>query len=140
MQQLGKGCVVSSGSILIVEDDKFMNQAIQSALSAAGYGIRAACNCSKGLALALEETPELLVLDVGLPDGTAWSLLRDFRHVHPEALVPVVLISSDRIPRTNLREHRIDRFLPKPFDMAYLTQTVGELLAPPTSEGEPTPV
>ncbi|MCH8205500.1 MAG: response regulator [Chloroflexi bacterium] len=131
---------MSTGSILIVEDDNFMNQAIRTALSGAGYGIRSAGNCSIGLALALEETPELLVLDVNLPDGTAWSLLLDFRHVHPEVLVPVVLISSDRIPRTNLREYRIDRFLPKPFDMAYLTQTVGELLAPPKSEGKSMPV
>ncbi len=115
--------------ILVVEDDKTVNQAIQASLSRGGYLVHTADSCSAGLARALEHVPALLVLDIGLPDGTGWTLLESIRRAHPGKRFPVIVVSSSRVTRGELRAYAVDRFLPKPFDMAYLVDTVQELLS-----------
>ena len=117
-------------SVLIVEDDKAVSRAIQTALAPLGYQIRAACNCSNGLALAQEAMPRLLVLDLALPDGSGLSLLQDIRRSFPQDDPGVVVVSSNPVTRAELRAHNVHRFVPKPFDMAYLVETIQELLPP----------
>lgn len=115
--------------ILVVEDDETVNQAIQASLSRGGYLVQTADCCSAGLARALEQAPALLVLDIGLPDGSGWTLLENIRRALPGKHFPVIVVSSSRVTRGELRAYAVDRFLPKPFDMAYLVDTVQELLS-----------
>lgn len=114
--------------ILIVEDDELISRAIQNGLKAAGYDSRAASSRSQGVTMALESSPSLLVLDLSLPDGTGWQVLEAVRQASPTQTTPVIVISSNHVTRSQLREHGVYRFIPKPFDMAYLVETIRELL------------
>ena len=122
---------MSELSVLVVEDDAVLNRVIQTALERAGYRTYASETCADGLALATREMPRLLVLDVNLPDGTAWDLLEDIRRGRPDDEVPVIFISSDSVSRTQLRKHGVDRFFPKPFHMTLFVEAVKELLHSP---------
>ncbi len=119
---------MSELSVLVVEDDAVLNRVIQAALERAGYRTHASETCADGLALATAEMPGLLVLDVNLPDGTAWELLEDIRRVRPDDEVPVIVISSNSVSRVQLRKNGVDKFFPKPIDMGLFVEAVKELL------------
>ena len=122
---------MSELSVLVVEDDAVLNRVIQAALKRAGYRTHASETCADGLALATRERPGLLVLDVNLPDGTAWGLLEDIRRGRPDDEVPIIVISSNRVSRVQLRKNGVDKFFPKPIDMNLFMEAVKELLHPP---------
>ena len=118
--------------ILLVEDDAIMRRAIERALSNNGHMIRAASTCDEGLRIALCAEPALLVLDIELPDGSGWSLLDAMRSAHPDSTTRTIVISSTSISRARVRSGGVTKFVPKPFDMAYLIETVREVLALPS--------
>jgi two-component system KDP operon response regulator KdpE len=84
---------------------------------------------------ALEEcTPDLIILDVRLPDGSGLEIARDLKQVgKPEAL-RVIAMSASVLPpdRAAALEAGCDVFLPKPFQPAELVATIQRLLAPST--------
>ena len=119
---------MGEGSILIVEDDKAFGEVTQTVLETGGYSARVANTCSEGLAMASDEMPALLVLDVELPDGNGLSLLETIRQKYGDRHVPAILVSSKPVSRSELRNHKVERFIPKPFDMAHLVELVDEVL------------
>ena len=121
-------------SILVVDDDVSVNRAIQTALIANSFCIKSAKTCAEGFDLASNKAPALLLLDLELPDGTGWGVLEDIRSASPDSEIDdfkVIVISSTRVTRAQLRDHRIEKFIPKPFDMRLLVGTVSEVLAAP---------
>lgn len=119
-------------SILVVDDDISVNRAIQTALTANGFCVKSAETCAEGFDLASNKAPALLLLDLELPDGTGWGLLNDIRSASPDAEADdfkVIVISSTRVTRAQLRDNRIEKFISKPFDMRLLVDTVSEVLA-----------
>ena len=117
-------------SVLIVEDSIPVSRAIQDAMELAGYDTRAAGTCAAGLALSLEQAPNLLILDIGLPDGSGWTLLEDIRSEYRDGKLPVIVISFDQISRSQLLHHRVDRVVQKPFDIDHLLEEAEKLLPP----------
>lgn len=84
--------------------------------------------------MASNNAPALLLLDLEFPDGTGWGLLEDIRSASPDSEVDdfkVIVISSTRVTRAQLRDNRIEKFIPKPFDMRLIVDTVTEVLAAP---------
>lgn len=120
------GCP-DGGSILVVEDDGVINRAIRSSLGRAGYRTVGARTCSEGLAHAVEQRPPLLILDLNLPDGSGWALLQQIRS-HDGRKIPAIVISSDSVTRAQLRAAEVDRWIPKPFDMVLVVESVTELM------------
>jgi DNA-binding response OmpR family regulator len=119
---------MTGGSILIVEDDRTFGEVTRSALETSGYKTRIAGTVSEGLAMAADEVPALLVLDIELPDGNGFSFLEAVRQTYSGQHVPAIVVSSKPVTRAELRDHKVERFIPKPFDMADLMDYVGEVL------------
>jgi len=115
-------------SILVVEDDVVLCTAMGSALIQRGYETRTAHSVSDGIELARERLPELLILDISLPDGLGWSILDDIRDAYPDNAMSVVIATSDRVTRSQLRAYQVQRHITKPFDLSHLLETVAELL------------
>ncbi len=123
---------MSKQFILLIEDNEIMRRAIERALSNNGHMIRAASTYNEGLQIALSAEPALLVLDIELPDGSGWRLLEAMRSAHPDNTTKTIVISSTSVSRADVRSGGVAKFVPKPFDMAYLIETVREVLALPT--------
>ena len=108
--------------ILIVDDNKDLLRLLCEQLSGAGYRhIQTAANCAAAKKLFAAEIPELMILDLNLPDGDGFSL---FRALHAKADVPALFLSArdadaDRLFGLGLGA---DDYLTKPF-------SVDELLA-----------
>jgi two-component system, OmpR family, KDP operon response regulator KdpE len=107
--------------VLIVEDDRELRAMLQSALVLEGHAVRTAASLAEGQALLAHAPVDLVILDLGLPDGEGETLLRQLRqHRH----TPVLVISARHTDgsKIHLLDAGADDYLTKPF-------SVGELLA-----------
>lgn len=122
--------------ILMIDDDWFLGDIVVGALEKRGWPVRVAGSGSAALEVVSSETPALVLLDVGLPDGDGWFLLRRLR----QALrvdVPVVVVSAQPVTRTQIRLYGVHGYVAKPFSMNRLLQIIEAVgLAPAAGGGE----
>ncbi len=84
----------ASGDLLLVDDDASALQIMQSLLGAEGYEIRGALNGQTALLFAKESPPDLILLDVRLPDMDGYQICRELRDDPKTAGIPVIFISG----------------------------------------------
>ena len=106
---------------VVIEDEPQIRRFVRAALEAEGWQVHEADTMQRGLTEAGTRKPDLLVLDLGLPDGDGLSLIRDVR---AWSGVPIVVLSarSDESDKIAALDAGADDYLTKPFG-------VGELLA-----------
>lgn len=83
-----------NGIILIVDDDVSMRQALEVLMTQKGYGVRCAPDGQTALLLAEEDLPELVLLDIRLPDVNGIEVCRRLKQGHKTANIPVIFISA----------------------------------------------
>jgi two-component system OmpR family response regulator len=117
--------------ILIVDDDPAIREVVRFALSRAGFGTAEATDGAAGLAAALEAPPDLIVLDVMLPEMDGTEMCRRLRASGgAAAAVPVLFLSSrdDEVDRVVGLEIGGDDYLSKPFSPRELVARVKAIL------------
>jgi len=119
-------------SILIVEDEADMRDLMARKLEAAGHTITTTRTGEDGLAILRSARPDLVLLDVQLPDTSGLSLCRTLRADTEIGETLVVMISASAAPEevdAGLAAGA-DDYVTKPFAPAKLVQRVEALLAP----------
>lgn len=103
-------------SALIVEDDLRLARAVTISLRARGYEVRAAATASQALAVVQEFTPDVIVLDLGLPDIDGMELIRRLRR---STDVPIVVLSgrSESVDKVDALDLGADDYVTKPFEI-----------------------
>ena len=107
--------------ILVIEDEPQIRRFVRSALESEGWRVYEAERGSRGLTEAATRKPDLLVVDLGLPDMDGVELVRDFRS-WSDAPVLILSARSDEQDKIVALDAGADDYLTKPFG-------VGELLA-----------
>jgi len=79
-------------TILVVDDEKLVRWSLRQKLEAAGYSVLEADSCGAALALFQENLPDLVTLDVRLPDGSGLKLLLDLKKISPNT--PIIMITA----------------------------------------------
>ena len=82
--------------VLIVDDHKLFADAMEMALEKAELSVTVATTAAEGLEAAARDRPDVVLLDIGLPDGNGLSLGRSILSVLPEAKIVVVTSFDDR--------------------------------------------
>jgi len=105
-------------NILIIDDEANIVRLVRDYLEQAGYRVLAASNAETGLHALRRETPDLLVLDLGLPDRDGWDLTRQIRMDRQLAAMPIIMLTarvedSDKIIGLELGA---DDYITKPFN------------------------
>ncbi len=108
--------------VLLVEDEPLLNQIITRNLVVRGHVVRSVATGAEAVQEALAELPELLLLDLYLPDQSGWDVLRKLK-AHGMS-VPVVIISAVRPVPQRLQEFQPLAYLPKPFLIEALLRVV----------------
>ncbi len=105
--------------VLVVEDDREIRTLLQSALALEGFDVQTAVSLSEAQALLQHRPPELIVLDLGLPDGEGLQLVRLVRQ---QSSLPIVVISArhQEAQKIALLDAGADDYLSKPFGVAEL--------------------
>lgn len=113
--------------VLVIEDDPRLRAALLRALTDHGYATSSAADGMSGLRLALDNRPDLVVLDLGLPDVDGGEILRMLRAV---SQVPVIVATAQDEERSIVRalDRGADDYLVKPFGGAQLDARIRAVL------------
>jgi DNA-binding response OmpR family regulator len=114
-------------NILIVEDEQALRDTIVTALRMSGHTVVGAENGLEALDRVHEEPPELVVLDLQLPEMDGWEFLSHFRSLTGSRDVPVVVMSAAH--RVVVDDLDAQAFFAKPFDLDELIDVIEELSA-----------
>jgi two-component system, OmpR family, KDP operon response regulator KdpE len=119
---------------LIVEDEPQIRRFVRAALEAEVWQVHEAATQQRGLVEAGTRKPDLLVLDLGLPDGDGLDLIRAVRQ-WPS--VPIVVLSAraDETDKVEALDAGADDYLTKPFGVAELLARVRANLRRPRALG-----
>lgn len=117
---MGVGSTPARMKLLLVEDDLDLGESLLGALQGEGYRVRWLRRLAEARAAVFESPPELMVLDLGLPDGEGHDLLGDLRR--DASAVPVLVLSARDALHERLRslDGGADDFLLKPFALPEL--------------------
>ena len=112
---------MTTATLLIVEDEDAIRRYVRTALEAEGFRVHEAEGQQRGLLEAATRKPDMLVLDLGLPDGDGLTLIRELRQW---SAMPILVLSarSDETDKIAALDAGADDYLIKPFG-------IGELLA-----------
>lgn len=108
-----------SARILIIEDDRLSMKLLKQILIDAGFSqIRSLVRVANATTVYQEYKPDLVLLDLHLPDGDGFSLMKDFARLDPEDYLPVLVITSDidRVVHLRALASGAKDFITKPFD------------------------
>jgi len=120
---------------LIVDDSDVLRRLIEMCLVPAGFEVALAANGAEALELAADFAPDLVILDIGLPDMTGWQVLEALRASEVTADTKVLMLSGYEDVRPEARRLGADAALVKPFRNAELRDLAVELAVPNVPNG-----
>lgn len=117
-------------TVLVVEDVPANLVLATKLLRAAGHDVLAAETATEGVALARQHCPDLVLLDLGLPDMDGWEALRVLRGTPEGSALRVVAFTAHAMlgDRERALAAGFDDYLTKPIEFATFSHRVGELL------------
>ncbi len=110
---------------MVVDDDVALLRALTDALGPTAE-LRAFTNVRAALAALSQALPDLLLLDVTLPDGDAFTVLEALREREPRPLVIAISGTASAPQSFRLAELGVNGFLPKPFGLVELEAAIAE--------------
>lgn len=116
-----------SKTILIVEDNALNRRLMNDVLQAEGHRTIEAADAAEGLARARESHPDLILMDVRLPDGSGLDLAATIKAERPVPIVVVTALALDDELEA-IRASGCDGHIEKPFSTRILLETVDSLL------------
>ena len=118
--------------VLVIDDEPDVRWLIRMSLERAGHEVLDAEDGLRGIALAMKQRPEVIVLDLMMPVMDGYGVLAELAKHGRTASVPVVVLSAKAIPDEADRATAAGarRFLEKPFDPDELAAELAELLQP----------
>jgi excisionase family DNA binding protein len=116
--------------ILIVDDDARLREFVRVNLEMEGYSVREASSAEEGLAALDEEPPDLILLDVMMPQVDGWEMLSRVQERHGVGAIPVIMFSGkveeDSVKRATSRGAQ--GFIGKPFNPQQLIDSTKQLV------------
>jgi len=116
--------------VLVIDDEPDVRWLIRMSLERAGHEVIDAEDGLRGIALAMKQRPEIIVLDLMMPVMDGYGVLAELAKDPRTAEVPVVVLSARAIPDEAERAvgAGASRFLEKPFDPDLLASELDDLL------------
>ncbi len=127
-ESVNASCLAGVKTVLVVDDDAPIRSFLRQELEAAGYNVRDAVNGVDAVRRAKEDPPDLIVLDVMMPEMNGFDAAAVLKNDPLTMRVPIIILS---IVEDRERGYRvgIDRYLRKPVDVDELLREIGELIS-----------
>lgn len=123
--------IIKSQKIIYVEDDPEMVALVTLILNRKGYGVRGVYNGLEGLELIRQEIPDLVLLDLMIPDLDGWDIYQKLKADTSTANIPVIIITAKSQPIDRvlgLHIAKVDDYLCKPFRPQELLESVERII------------
>ena len=126
---------MSRGHILVVEDEAALAQLLKWQLESGEFDVHVAHAGGAALQYAAEHRPDLVMLDLRLPDMHGYQVCRELRRLYHPWVVPILMLTGMDKPIDQLRgfAYGADAYMTKPYEPSELFKTISLLL------GEMTP-
>jgi DNA-binding response OmpR family regulator len=120
----------STATILVCEDDPSLRLLFRLTIEPHGYRVVEAGDGRSGIELARSSAPDLLIIDMGLPDFTGIEVVRALREESALERTPILMTTGSMQlgDRLTAEDAGVDAFLYKPFDMVRLVTEIQRLL------------
>ena len=115
---------MSEGRILVVDDELEVRLVLREFLGGRGYDVRVAEGGLQALEIVEEFNPQVVLLDVTMPQMDGVETLRQLLEVRPGLSVIMVTANSDVGTTSKLLALGAADYIPKPFDLDYLDQAI----------------
>ena len=118
--------------VIYFEDDKDMVELVRIILGREGYQVEGVAEGQAGIKAVQQKSPDVVLLDLMLPDMDGWEIYRQLKHDESTADIPVVVITAkaqsiDKV--LGLEIAKVDDYISKPFRPNELVERIGEVLA-----------
>ena len=131
-----------SAQLLLVDDEPGLREAVKDYLQESGFTVQVASNAREGWELMQQNTPDLVISDIMMPQVNGYQFLKQLRDDPRFKALPVVFLTAKGMTTDRIQGYqaRVDAYLPKPFDPDELVAIVENLLerrlaaAPTTGE------
>jgi len=117
-------------TVLIVDDDERLREYVRVNLEMEGYTVREAGSAEEGLSVLDEATPDLVLLDVMMPEVDGWEMLQRVQERHGIGTIPVIMFSG-KVDEPDVEEaatRGAQGFIGKPFSPQQLIDQTKQLL------------
>ncbi|HWX22085.1 MAG TPA: response regulator [Candidatus Binatia bacterium] len=114
-------------TILLADDDDSVRKMVARVLETAGYSVTQAATGPEAVAKSRAREPDLILLDLKLPEQEGWQVFEQISRFNP--LLPVVVITAWPNQYEEAIRRGIDALMEKPLDLPVLLQTIRDLLA-----------
>jgi DNA-binding response OmpR family regulator len=108
--------------VLLVEDDAALCRVVERNLVKGGAQVRTVASVADAVSAIGDRRPDLLILDIDLPDRTGWDLIRRLSAEQIE--IPSIVITGTRVTPERLAQFKPFAYLPKPFPIDALVRMV----------------
>jgi CheY-like chemotaxis protein len=117
--------------ILYIEDIEDNITLVQKIVASRGHEFHSARNAEKGLELAFKEQPDLILLDLGLPDADGQTLSVWLRGEPSLESIPIIVLTAwpEEVARHTVEAYNLNGYLCKPFSLADLVHTIEVVLS-----------
>jgi DNA-binding response OmpR family regulator len=132
---------MGKGRILVVDDEPEIVESLTMRLESNGYDVITAMDGIQATQVALENMPELIILDIGMPSRSGHDVLRSLRETEKTCVIPVIYLTA----RTSAEDYKraieggADRYITKPFHPEELLHAVEMLVRYPRPSPAPHP-
>jgi CheY-like chemotaxis protein len=124
--------------VLLVEDNQDNFELVQFLLKRAGYDVLAAGTGRECLNIARQEMPDLILMDLSLPEVDGWTAARMLREDPKTAAIPLVALTAHTLPgdRKRALDAGFDEYLSKPLNIQTFPEIVEKALNKKKTRGE----
>ena len=107
-------------TVLVIDDEPPIQQFLRTSLTAAGHSVITAEDAAGGLKMVAAEEPDLVILDLGLPDRSGFEVIAEVRKHWP---IPIIVLSARNDERSKVEALDLgaDDYISKPFGIPELT-------------------
>lgn len=121
---------MGKGHVLVVEDNLDNYELVRTILEIAGYDTFLAVNGRDGVEAARKQKPDLILMDMALPEMNGWDATKRIRDDPQTAHIPMVALTVHSLPgeRKRALDAGVDAYLSKPFDAYQFIQLVESTL------------
>lgn len=116
--------------ILLIEDIDDNATLVKKAVQAKGFEFHWAKNATEGMKIALEEIPDLILLDLGLPDVDGQTLSTWLREEKTLWEIPIIVMTAwpEKTAQQTVEAYQLDGYIAKPFNLKEFWKIIGSFI------------
>ncbi|HNW44233.1 MAG TPA: response regulator transcription factor [Elusimicrobiales bacterium] len=121
---------MAAQKVLIIDDDAHLRESLAEVMDLEGFTTFQAGNAKNGISLAKKHKPEVVIMDIQLPDSSGFQICQELRHFSKEFILIMMtgrFLSAEE--KTQGFSLGADEYLTKPFDIQELSIRIRQLLS-----------